>query len=58
MSTKDMQHTDTGPAAQLLTGEAVELDGGVESPELFLQLVDGLGQPRHLGLLSVQSLLN
>ena len=50
--------SDDGGCVPDVTGKAVELDGGVESPELFLQLVDGLGQPRHLGLLSVQSLLN
>ena len=40
----------------VLTCEAVELDGGVEGPELLLESVDSLDQPPQLGLGSVGGL--
>ena len=47
-----MKHADHSPAQQLqlLTGEAVELDGGVEGAELLLQRAHRLHQPPQLGL--------
>ena len=38
----------TSVLCEMLTSKAVEFDGGVESPELFLQLGDSLGQSPHL----------